>query len=230
MELSFTEYDNLDKQNTSNDDSVYYKTYYDNLLQQTNGQQLVNKIDIENPKPKPSFRNNIPLTKNTNNTNNVEKQKKIISYDDILSSMNTVVINGKLEFISKDKLNNILEKNNPDQNVPIKKRVTFNEPRQQQYQQQPMQQVNKNSYIYNKFFKDYKDPNQNQYQDFEEQRPLTKKELINQIITNRINDINQRNRIAQIKSTKLLFNNNNRTDIVINSTQSREPLNRLFRF
>jgi hypothetical protein len=227
MELSFTEYDNLDKQNTSNDDSVYYKTYYDNLLQQTNGQQLVNKIDIEKPEPKPSFRNNnIPLTKNTNNTNNIEKQKKRISYDDILSSMNTVVINGKLEFISKDKLNNILENNNPDQNAPIKKRVTFNE----QYQQQPMQQVNKNSYIYNKFFKDYKDPNQNQYQDLEEQRPLTKKELINQIITNRINDINQRNRIAQIKSTKLLFNNNNRTDIVINSTQSREPLNRLFRF
>jgi len=227
MELSFTEYDNLDKQNTSNDDSLYYKTYYDNLLQQTNGQQVVNKIDIEKPEPKSTFHNNIPLTKNTNNT---EKQKKRISYDDILSSMNTVVINGKLEFISKDKLNNILEKNNPDQNVPIKKRVTFNEPRQQQYQQQPMQQVNKNSYIYNKFFKDYKDPNQNQYQDFEEQRPLTKKELINQIITNRINDINQRNRIAQIKSTKLLFNNNNRTDIVINSTQSREPLNRLFRF
>jgi len=227
MELSFTEYDNLDKQNTSNDDSLYYKTYYDNLLQQTNGQQVVNKIDIEKPEPKSTFHNNIPLTKNTNNT---EKQKKRISYDDILSSMNTVVINGKLEFISKDKLNNILEKNNPDQNVPIKKRVTFNEPRQQQYQQQPMQQVNKNSYIYNKFFKDYKDPNQNQYQDLEEQRPLTKKELINQIITNRINDINQRNRIAQIKSTKLLFNNNNRTDIVINSTQSREPLNRLFRF
>jgi hypothetical protein len=227
MELSFTEYDNLDKQNTSNDDSLYYKTYYDNLLQQTNGQQVVNKIDIEKPEPKPSFRNNIPLTKNTNNA---EKQKKRISYDDILSSMNTVVINGKLEFISKDKLNNILEKNNPDQNAPIKKRVTFNEPRQQQQQQQPMQPVNKNSYIYNKFFKDYKDPNQNQYQDFEEQRPLTKKELINQIITNRINDINQRNRIAQIKSTRLLFNNNNRTDIVINSTQSREPLNRLFRF
>ena len=227
MELSFTEYDNLDKQNTSNDDSLYYKTYYDNLLQQTNSQQVVNKIDIEKPEPKSTFHNNIPLTKNTNNT---EKQKKRISYDDILSSMNTVVINGKLEFISKDKLNNILEKNNPDQNVPIKKRVTFNEPRQQQYQQQPMQQVNKNSYIYNKFFKDYKDPNQNQYQDLEEQRPLTKKELINQIITNRINDINQRNRIAQIKSTKLLFNNNNRTDIVINSTQSREPLNRLFRF
>ena len=227
MELSFTEYDNLDKQNTSNDDSLYYKTYYDNLLQQTNGQQVVNKIDIEKPEPKPSFRNNIPLTKNKNNT---EKQKKRISYDDILSSMNTVVINGKLEFISKDKLNNILENNNPDQNAPIKKRVTFNEPRQQQYQQQPMQQVNKNSYIYNKFFKDYKDPNQNQYQDFEEQRPLTKKELINQIITNRINDINQRNRIAQIKSTKLLFNNNNRRDIVINSTQSRDPLNRLFRF
>jgi len=223
MELSFTEYDNLDKQNTTNDNNIDYKTYYDDLLQQNNVRQLANKVDTDKTDPKPTFRNNIPLTKNTNNT---EKQKKRISYDDILSSMNTVVINGKLEFISKDKLNNILENKNPDQNAHIKKRVTFNE----QQQQHPMQQINKNSYIYNKFFKDYKDPNQNQYQDLEEQRPLTKKELINQIITNRINDINQRNRIAQIKSTKLLFNNNNRRDIVINSTQSREPLNRLFRF
>lgn len=227
MELSFTEYDNLDKQNTSNDDSLYYKTYYDDLLQQKNVRQLINKVDNNKTEPKTIFHNNIPLTKNTNNT---EKQKKRISYDDILSSMNTVVINGKLEFINKDKLNNIVENNNPYQNAPIKKRVTFNEPRQQQYQQQPMQQVNKSSYIYNKFFKDYKDPNQNQYLDLEEQRPLTKKELINQIIINRIKEVNERNRISQIKSTKLLFNNNNRHDIVINSTQNRQPLNSLFRF
>lgn len=216
MELSFAEYDILDRQNTTNDDSTYYKTYYDNLLQPNNGREVINNIDIDK-EPKPTFRNNIPLTKNT------EKQKKRISYDDILSSMNTVVINGKLEFISKDKLNNTIENKTPN-NGPLKKKVSFNEP------QQPMQQVNKNSYIYNKFFKDYKDPDQYQYQDEVPQRPLTKKELINQIITNRINDINQRNRIAQIKSTKLLFNNNDRRDIVINSTQNREPLNRLFRF
>jgi hypothetical protein len=76
----------------------------------------------------------------------------------------------------------------------------------------------------------YKDPNQDQYQNEIPQKPLTKKELINQIIINRIKAINERNRIAQIKSTKLLFNNNNRHDIVINSTQNRKPLNRLFRF
>lgn len=223
MELSFTEYDNLDKQNTTNNDNIHFKTYYDDLLQQNNVQQLVSKIDIEKTEPKSIFRNKIPLTKNTSNT---EKQKKRISYDDILSSMNTVVINGKLEFINKDKLNNIVENNNPDQNAPIKKRVTFNE----QQKQQPMQQVDKNSYIYNKFFKDYKDPNQDQYQNEIPQKPLTKKELINQIIINRIKAINERNRISQIKSTKLLFNNNNRHDIVINSTQNRQPLNRLFRF
>jgi hypothetical protein len=223
MELSFTEYDNLDKQNTTNNDNIHFKTYYDDLLQQNNVQQPVNKIDIEKTEPKSIFRNKIPLTKNTSNT---EKQKKRISYDDILSSMNTVVINGKLEFINKDKLNNIAENNSPYQNAPIKKRVTFNE----QQKQQPMQQVDKSSYIYNKFFKDYKDPNQDQYQNEIPQKPLTKKELINQIIINRIKAINERNRIAQIKSTKLLFNNNNRHDIVINSTQNIQPLNRLFRF
>lgn len=235
MELSFTEYNVLDKQNTNKDiieknksDEIVednkYKTYYDNLIQPNFKKQTLNNVNKNDNNFKPIIRNNkMPLI-----NNNTPQRKKKISYDDILSSMNTVVIDGKLEFIKKDKLNEILE-NKTQMSDPIKKKVTFNEPRQQQYQQQPMQQVDKNSYIYNKFFKDYKEPNQNQDQIWD-QRPLTKKELINQIIINRIKDVNERNRIAQIKSTKLLFNNNNRRDIVINSMQSREPLNHLFRF
>lgn len=223
MELSFTEYGVLDKQNRDNGGNVDYKTYYDDLIQQplTNMQTSNNIYKAENSATaseiKSSVRYNAPLTKN------IEKQKKRISYDDILSSMNTVVINGKLEFISKDKMNNIIENERPNTGS-FKKKVSFNDP------QQPMQQVNKNSYIYNKFFKDYKDPRQNQYEDEVPQRPLTKKELINQIIINRIKDVNERNRIAEVKSTKLLFNNNNMRNIVINPTQNQASLNRLFRF
>jgi len=231
MELSFTEYNVLDKQNTNNNlieknnnydepvDDNKHKTYFDNLIQPSFNKQIPNNGYKNNISIKPIIRNSMHLV------NNSEKRKKKISYDDILSSMNTVVIDGKLEFISKDKLNNILENNNQNQVNPIKKKVTFNQP---QVQQPQVPQVNKNSYIYNKFFKDYKEPNQNQNEI--PQRPLTKKELLKQIIINRINAINERNRIAEIKSTKLLFNNNNNRNIIINSMQNPGALNHLFKF
>jgi len=231
MDLSFTEYNVLDKQNTNNNliektnnydelvDDNKHKTYFDNLIQPTFNKQIPNNGYKNNNGTKPIIRNSMHLV------NNSEKRKKKISYDDILSSMNTVVIDGKLEFISKDKLNNILENNNQSQINPIKKKVTFNQP---QVQQPQVPQVNKNSYIYNKFFKDYKEPNQNQNEIPE--RPLTKKQLLKQIIVNRINAINERNRIAEIKSTKLLFNNNNNRNIIINSMQNPGALNHLFKF
>lgn len=202
MELSFTEYDVLDKPNGHSElqNDLKYKTYYNNLIQPDITREKSNNNHVIQPIKK------------------IEKRKKPLSYDDILSSMNTVVIDGKLEFISKDKLNSILE------NKPVKKSVTFSE-RQQHH---PVQQVDKSSYIYNKFFKDYKDPNQ--VQNEVPQRPLTKKELLNQIIINRIKAVNERNRIAQVKSTKLLFNNNNNRNIVINPTQNQASLNKLFRF
>ena len=231
MELSFTEYNVLDKQNTNNnlienpnsyDELVHdnkHKTYFDNLIQPTFNKQISNNGHKNNNGFKPTIHNSMHLV------NNTEKRKKKISYDDILSSMNTVVIDGKLEFISKDKLNNILENNNQNQANPIKKKVTFNQP---QVPQPQVPQVNKNSYIYNKFFKDYKEPNQNQNEI--PQRPLTKKELLKQIIINRVNAINERNRIAEIKSTKLLFNNNNNRNITIRSMQNPGALNHLFKF
>lgn len=150
--------------------------------------------------------------------------------------MNTVVVDGKLEFISKDKLNNIIENKNKPHNQnniesgyhnqnqnPYKKRVTFND------KSTAPPPIDKNSYIYNKFFKNYKDPYQEQQNEIL-QRPLTKKELINQIIINKIKYANERNRIAQIKSTKLLFNNNNNRNIIVKSMQNQSDFNQLFKF
>ena len=137
--------------------------------------------------------------------------------------MNTVVIDGKLEFIRKDSLQNNVE--NPEQN---KKTVSFS---QLPPQNNIHPQINKNSYIYNKYFKDYKDPNQ--VQNEVPARPLTRRELIKQIIISRANAINERNRIAEIKSTKLLFNNNNNRNIVINSSRlihNPNAMNHLFKF
>jgi hypothetical protein len=203
MEVSFTELDNLDKQNTS--EKII-------IPQNLNTYNVTNKIKPINET------NNLMKPSPMKPTTPVPK-KKYVSYDDILSSMNTVVVDGKLEFINKDKLNSIIENKNQGQ---YKKKVTFND-------KTPTPQIDKNSYIYNKFFKDYKDPHQQQQNDIM-QRPLTKKELINQIIMKKIETINQRNRIAQIKSTKLMFNNNNNRNIVVNSMQNQSSLNHLFRF
>ena len=203
MELSFTELDtnidaNIHDNRDSNIDIDSYKTYYDGLT---------------------------PQTRNNNNKRLNKPKKKTVSYDDILSSMNTIVIDGKLEFIRKDRLQTIIENQQPQKWDTNKKKVTFN--------QMPQQQIDKSSYIYNKFFKGYKDETQNEIE--EPRRPLTKNELIKQLIINKANAINERNRIAEIKSTKLLFNNNNNRNIVINSryippNPSGIGMNHLFRF
>lgn len=229
MNLTFAEMNNLDD----------YDNYdnYNNLLPEANQSYNNMIMDQHNQPNQEPYRKSI-LKANSNNrnmmTNAIQRpQKKRISYDDILSSMNTVVIDGKLEFIKKDTLQNIME-NQPhqqqqqQQQQPYKKKVAFNQPPPVSNPQ--TSQFNKNSYIYNKYFKDYKDPNYVQYE--EPERPLTKKELIKQLIISKINAINERNRIAEIKSTKLFFNNNNNRNIVINSRPIQNPttMNHLFKF
>jgi len=215
MELSFTELDtNIDTTKDSNTDS--YKTYYDGLTPQTRN----NNNNNNNNNQTPSITYNKRLNK---------PKKKTVSYDDILSSMNTVVIDGKLEFIRKDRLQPIIDNHLAQKWDTNKKKVTFNQAPQQQQQQQ----IDRSSYIYNKYFKDYKDQSQNLIE--APRIPLTKNEMIKQFIINKVNAINERNRIAEIKSTKLLFNNNNNTNIVINSryippNPSGIAMNHLFRF
>ena len=208
MELTFTELDNVEN----------YNTYYDDLIPQKRHTQETSH-----------YKNYNDTIQKTQGQRQPPKQKrKAISYDDILCSMNTVVIDGKLEFISKDSLQNIVENQQQKQPQQNKKTVSFNQ--QEQYHSQNIQQpqISKNSYIYNKFFKDYKEPSL--IQNEEPMIPLTKSELIKQLIINKVNAINERNRIAQIKSTKLLFNNNNNRNIIINSTPNPNGMNHLFNF
>ena len=218
MNLTFTELDDLDCQKEYNEQDNY-KTYYDSLKPLT---ETINNNNI----PNVDYENNIikeikPIVNSKEeNTKLNQKQflkmklqslrredkpkKKTISYDDILSSMNTVVIDGKLEFIRKDLLQNAsASTQNKGQQLQPNKKVTFNNPPQQERHQQHQQQFNKNSYIYNKYFKDYKESYQDE--NLLPQRPLTKNELRKTIILDYANKINERNRISQIKSTKLLF-------------------------
>ena len=233
MELSFSELDNIsNKQNEFNNNNN--NTYYDALLPKSNTPQypIYNDEDYNNivVVKKPQYNKLQTLNKSQNPIINTNKKitspkKKQVSYDDILSSMNMIVIDGKLEFIKKDILQNIAT--NQQSQQPQQKKVTFNH---LLTPNTPRSQIDKGSYIYNKYFKDYKDHQQNQVE--VPTRPLTKNELIKQLIINKVNIINERNRIAEIKSTKLLFNNNNNRNIIINSRNipNANDMNHLFRY
>ena len=142
--------------------------------------------------------NNYWETSNVNvNVNVKDPKKKKINYNDILNSLNLVVNkSGVLQYMT----------------------TTDGQEQQEQHQQQPIKgkplepQV-KNSHIYNKYFKDYKDPNAEYVQ--EVKVPQTIEEYNRMLLEDRIKRIQERNRVAQIKSTKLLFESNN---IPVNNT------------
>ena len=140
----------------------------------------------------------------TSTTNTQTQKKKKINYDDILNSLNLVVNkNGVLQYMTTTG-NQESENQEQPQNQ-----------QQNQYQQQQRQNIKgkplepqvKNSHIYNKYFKDYKDPNAEYIE--EVKVPQTIQEYNQMVLEERIKRIQERNRIAQIKSTKLLFESNN---------------------
>ena len=110
------------------------------------------------------------------------KKKKVSSYDDILKNMNLVVSpDGVLQYMT------------------IKK-----ETQNETTYQQAIDPSVKHSYIYNKYFKDYKDiyvPQQ------EPQKPQTIEELKQLLLEENIKRIQQKIRIQQIKPKHMLFSN-----------------------
>ena len=153
-----------------------------------------------------------------NHSKNISSIKPL-TYDDILNSLNLKAKDGNLEFIEKPvtvkKQNVIFDPSilfnnlNVNVNVNVKKDV-------------PVAQVSgidKNSYIYNKYFKDYKDESAVE----ETKKPITKEEYIHEY--NR--RIYEKRRIEQIKSKKLMFSRSN--DVNISISNPHHNLNKLFR-
>jgi hypothetical protein len=169
--------------------------------------------------------------KNNEQSNNVSKNTvtmKPLTYDDILNSLNLKAKDGNLEFI---------EKQNKQPSVTVKKQnVTFdpsillnnlnltqtqnvNVKKQQEAPITQLHSADKNSYIYNKYFKDYKDESVVD----EPKKPMTREEYIQEY--NR--RIYEKRRIEQIKSKKLMFSRGNDVNISISNPQHN--LNKLFR-
>ena len=128
--------------------------------------------------------------------------------------MNLVVNNqGVLQFMTTS--NSVNEEQYPQQQYPQQQYPQQQYPQQQYPQQQyPQQQAVrkiepldpsvKHSYIYNKYFKDYKDVNTPK----PVKVPKTKEEYIQMVLEERTRQIEERKRISQIKSKKMMFTSN----------------------
>lgn len=138
----------------------------------------------------------------------VPVQKQQMSYEDILSKMGMVVENGKLLLI-----------NNRQTMQNTKTNKNIQQPKQN-IQQTPIYvhenpAVPNNSYIYNKYFKNELQENN------QPRRPRSAIELRDMLIK----DIIQKHRVKQMKNTKLIMPTSN-----INFSRSSANMNKLFSF
>ena len=117
------------------------------------------------------------------------QQKKKVSFNDILNNMNLVVSNdGVLQYMTSAKA--------PEQQPSY----------EYQQQQNYVEPSVKHSYIYNKYFKDYKDmvaPQQGP------RRPKTIEELKQMLREDKIKEMQRRIRVAQMKPKTMLYTNTN---------------------
>jgi hypothetical protein len=129
-------------------------------------------------------------------------KRKKVSFNDILSNMSLVVDKkGVLQFIKPNY--NVEHSQYPEYEQPVQQYY----PEMQQYnvekqQAPPIEPSVKHSYIYNKYFKDYANANAPPP---EKKIPKTIEEYNQMIYEERIKRIEQQKRIAEIKSTKLMF-------------------------
>jgi len=147
--------------------------------------------------------NNIQQQSNINITNQKDTFENInndvITYDSILQNMGMVVINGKLEFYNKQKLQNQQNQQTQHTIKPIiKQTIKPNKGGEREAQ------FNNNTYIYNKYFKNNPYIIQQQHNNNNKQ-PKNIQEYKHFLIQNIINNINSKKQ----KSTKLLLINDN---------------------
>ena len=184
MELNFSELDNKNTKNPyENFDYNAYETQ-----------------SAENPEK---------YWERSNVQNQQKAKKKKVSFDDILSNMNLVVNkSGVLQFMQ------IVQEDEKQPQYDQYQQPQYQQPQyqQQQYQQpiyvqktqqEPLDPSVKHSYIYNKYFKDYQDAQPSAPQ---VRVPKTMEEYRQMLLDDKIKQIQQQKKIAEIKSTKLLFN------------------------
>ena len=120
-------------------------------------------------------------------------KRKKVSFNDILSNMNLIVNKqGVLQFMGPNKHQNQNELNQQPQ---------YQQP-QQNKNSQPIDQSVKHSYIYNKYFKDYSDPNTEKPGP---RVPKTIEEYHQMLLEDKIKQIQHKKMVEEVKSKKMLF-------------------------
>ena len=139
-----------------------------------------------------------------------EKKKKV-SFNDILTNMNLVVgKNGVLQqMTTKRQIDPSIDPQIQFQyepiQTPLKKSNTINVNKTNVTNATPVSSEVKHSFIYNKYFKDYNDTYKPEPTILV---PKTIEEYKQMVQEQRLKDIEERKRISQIKSTKLMFTTN----------------------
>jgi len=134
----------------------------------------------------------------------VKPEKKRVSFDDIMRNMNLVVSKtGVLQSIRQQPQEQ-QQQNQQQQNQQQYQQQQHN-PAVQVHKQNPQDPSVKHSYIYNKYFKDYQDAAPPEP---EIKVPKTKEEYFRMVAEERKRQMDEKIRISQIKSTKLMFTTN----------------------
>lgn len=132
-------------------------------------------------------------------TPNEKKIKKKVTFDDILTNMNLLVNKeGVLQFMGQIQYANNKERNNYNND--------FHTIHQQNYSEnpKPIEQSVKHSYIYNKYFKNYSDPNPNT-KISGPIVPKTIQEYRQMLLEDKIKAIEHKKMIDRVKSKKMFF-------------------------
>jgi hypothetical protein len=154
----------------------------------------------------------------------VPNKQPQISYEEIIAKMGMFVADGKLHLMDNNPegyqqiKNQYHQKQNQQQQQQLQQQQQYQQQQQQQQYQQQQQQSNipQNSYIYNKYFKEDIQP-QNEIR-----RPITVQEYKRKVLENFM----ERQRIKEMKSRKLIMPTANINIAAGNSAN----LNKLFNF
>jgi len=214
MDLTFSELGEYNFEDSGFDEQQNFSNNFKNEIINVNS-NLTTYTNYWHTNNNPEENNNIRKNSSKNSS------MKPLTYDDILNSLNLKAKDGNLEFIEKTKKPHpiIVKKQNSDtspitliSNINVKKDV-------------PVPQINsidKNSYIYNKYFKNYKDESVVE----EPKKPMTREEYVKEYN----HRIYEKRRIEQIKSKKLMFSRDNDLHISFsNPHHNLNNLNKLFR-
>jgi hypothetical protein len=147
--------------------------------------------------------------------NQNKKPKKKVTFDDILTNMNLVVNKtGALEFMQP-------------KNIDTEPNPQYTHQSHVKKSQEPIDPSVKHSYIYNKYFKDYRDANAPAP---EVRVPKTIGEYRKMLWEDRIKKLQQQQRIAQIKSTKMMFTTHPDSNINIRNIKATSNNLRMMNF